>query len=645
MLPAPRLSNRRRLAILLSFVTGLGFACAPVGGAVPGGGDDAGGTETVEVTDYRPPVPDPLDAELADDRLEDKRPKFDPELVDRRPEGDWLINSSAAVLKLNVPIVRPDVDTHLLELHKSYAAAARAAGTAFKVLPSVNAIDGKAKQFDDGLYAAIDAAYYRGLEGRLESHVALVKRLYDKVGPSSPAAPFLAAGLELAGEKVEPASPGEKERLLKSFLGNQVESKPIGVYTWTPELQRCFRFLRFFQRPYISPQEPIPQALAKALREDPALAEDYRKALGFYANLTNPYVKRSMLDVLGPDNAANQVRPFCLFPPSTSRETELFNRIFPLAIPPDANLMRELIRAVKSGKVDLAPRKDGGWYDRQVYALETMLLPGRGAEGRKLLLTKSYKKRMLDAFKALMTKRRETHARQLDIAKAPTAAVQPLERLKPRLRVEPAPTYYLRTARAYDFLSSFLTASVGEEGLKLLHGLRDGKPVEPDLATELAGMRELFYGLYLLSCEDIGLAPELGGEENVDRPACENRASEWLAKGFADLDLSRDTRVSVPVAVDTRRKVTRLWMTLGVRMTRLDAEYVKTPSVKPKDGSADWKPAERHSLEGAYYVIPVDEFAEVEVPGLRTFDRNEFRALCDRYKTKDAIIKALTTGR
>ena len=38
----------------------------------------------------------------------------------------------------------------------------------------------------------------------------------------------------------------------------------------------------------------------------------------------------------------------------------------------------------------------------------------KGDENPKLLLTKTYKKRMLEAFQALMTKRRETHARDLE---------------------------------------------------------------------------------------------------------------------------------------------------------------------------------------------------------------------------------------
>jgi hypothetical protein len=124
-------------------------------------------TYEVEVTDYTPPAPEPEDL-LADDRLEDKKPPaFDLALVDRRPvghQGEWFLNTSAAVLRLDVPLIKPDREADLLTLYPSYAAAAGKDPAARAVLPSVNLLDGKAKQFDDGLYAALDQAYYQGLK-------------------------------------------------------------------------------------------------------------------------------------------------------------------------------------------------------------------------------------------------------------------------------------------------------------------------------------------------------------------------------------------------------------------------------------------------------------------------------------------------
>ena len=47
--------------------------------------------------------------------------------------------------------------------------------------------------------------------------------------------------------------------------------------------------------------------------------------------------------------------------------------------------------------------------------------------------------------------------------------------------------------------------------------------------AELQAMGGLFYGLYLISCEDIGLKPALAADEGVDRAQCSIAAAEWLS--------------------------------------------------------------------------------------------------------------------
>ncbi len=427
-----------------------GHKATPPNDEVP---DDAS-TYTVDRTDYSVPRDD--DDVLKDDRIEDKVTSFDPSLVDRRSEKGWQINGSEAVIRLDVPIIKPDVEPELLVLHPSYKAAIKDRA----VLPSVNLIDGKAKQFDDGLYAALDQAYFLGEGEAMKGHVDLVKRIFDRVDKDGAAAAYLAAGLELAGVKVQVGAPEAVKSRVAAFLNAEVSSKPIGFYTWTPELSRCFRFLRYFSLPI---ERPVVAELVSALNQDPSIKADARKAVAFYAKFTNPPASLSLPEVadhpekLPPENVA-----ISLFPPSTSRENELFAKLFPLGLPPDANLMREIILAIRSGKVDLTPRPESGWYDYQVYALETLLLPEKGEESNKLLLTKVYKKRMLEAFKALMTKRRETHSRTLPAPTSePSAYHPPLQHVSPRLRVEPSPSYYLRTARSYAFLANFLELTVG----------------------------------------------------------------------------------------------------------------------------------------------------------------------------------------
>jgi hypothetical protein len=301
-----------------------------------------------------------------------------------------------------------------------------------------------------------------------------------------------------------------------------------------------------------------------------------------------------------------------------------------------------LIRAIRDGTVDLSPRPGSGWYDHQVYALETFLLPERGEEHAKLLLTRAYKKRMLEAFAALITKRRETHARHLVTAKSEEMAPPPSVTIKPRLRVEPNPTYYVRMARSYDFLLNVLLATVGEEGLSSLHGVKEGGERTRNLRDELHGMRTFFYGMHLLSAEDIGMAPLLRLDETVDRADCEARTAEWLASYSKDDDLKVDTRVSVPLYFDVSRRRTRLWATLGVRLARLDVAYARPPRIRPAENGGEWKDVERYHLGDAHYVIPVEEFAEIEIPGLQPLTRQELRDACEKHGTIPEILQALS---
>jgi hypothetical protein len=516
-------------------------------------------------------------------------------------------------------------------------------------------LDGAAKQFDDGLYAAVDLACYRGELGVGPAVPDVIRAIFDKQPAKSPARPLLAAALELAGRKA-PLPPDEesaKQSLLRAFEADQPRSKPLGFYDWTPELKQVWRFYRFLQAEFDEDRSAPCRAVAAALAADPELLARYRAVNAFYGRLTNPLACVSAdtlagaagdLDALAKRHGVQ--RPtVAVLPPSTSRETELFNRLFPQGVPAEVDLMATLIRRIRAGEVDLKPGVKDGWYQYQVYALETLLSPTRGQERDKLLLTTSYKKRLVEAFKALVTKRRETHVRQADEAKC--AEAPPLERaeVRPRLRIEPCPTFYLRTARAYAFLQNLLLATAGKDRLAALHGLKQDGLRKASLADELDGIRLRSYSFYLISCEDIGMKPELLADEPLDRKAAETAALAWLKDLERNPDLACDTRVAVPIYVDRINGKTRLWVTLGVRLARLEAEYARPPKVRPKAQGGPWKEVEGYQLTPSQYVIPVDEFAEIELRGLRTLTRQELRAACDHYKTKDEIVKALTGTR
>ncbi len=607
---------------------------------------------TVERTDVNP-APDPLDdLKLVDDLLEDKNPEFDPQMVDRRDYEGWQINKSAAVIRLDCPDIRPDREEEMTELYASYADAAEAASKPWiNFLPSANMLDGVAKQFDDGLYAALDLACFDGNPACLPapgSAVSFIQAVFEQLPPSSPAVPFLAAALQLAGKPVDVNvdQQAEVDDWVSRFEADASQSKPISFYTWSEDLTRVWKFFRFLQHPFVQTDLRIPIDIALAMESNEERKQFYADLIDFYSQLTNPPESLNLIQLTtdGPNlqrlmeiHGVEQ-EEVCVFPPSTSRETELFNRMFADGSPGQMNLMVELIRRIRSDEVDLRPRKGSGWYDHQVYALETLLLPGRGAENQKLLLTAKYKRRLIQAFQALITKRRETHARQLAVGDATSAA--PPKKITPRLRIEPCATCYLRTARSYAFLESFLTAAVDGDALSQIHGLREGGQRNSDLQSELAAIKELFYGFYLVSCEDIGMDPEITDQEAVDQQAAYAAAEKWLSN-LNHPDLAVDTRVSVPILNDPVTNSTRLWATIGIRLCKLDAEYARAPMMR-ENGQSEWQEVEDHRLGDANYVIAVDEFAEFILRGRQVLTRGELRDLCDRHKTKSAIVQALS---
>ena len=592
------------------------------------------------------PVPSALSADAGlqfkDDQVRDKRPHFDPDLVDSRPFHSWEVNQSAAVIGLDCPAIDIKKEAALLELRPTYRDALKTAKKLGReMLPSANLLDGAAKQFDDGLYAALDLACYRGELGFGPSAVEVVKAIFEGLPHGSAARPYLGAALELAGMSVELASAEEAEaqQFVREFMGNEAQSKPIGFYTWTDELGQLWRVFRFLakQQTVHPGLELAPfQAVATVLAGDPVLLEQYRAMTGFYNRLTNPQACWPVDRLIEEPDASATV---AFLPPSTSPDAEFIRALVgpdSVGLPADGYIVA-LIKSIRSGKVDLTPREEDGWYQYQAYALETLLVPGKGQENEKLLLTAAYKKHLVEAFKAMLTKRRETHARQFGPLAATAAPPKPKEPVEiwPRLRVEPCATFYLRTARAYAFLQGFLLTSVGAERLSGLHGLREGGLRKPNLAEELEALRQRFYGFYLIACEDIGMRPRFLEGEPVPVEAAWQTALDWLDNLELDNDLACDTRVSVPVVHDPVTRLATLWATLGVRLTPLRASYARPPVIRAKGSSGSW--SDKVECVPSDYVIAVDEFAEVTG---RVLNRKELRALCDKYKTKERIVEA-----
>jgi hypothetical protein len=83
-----------------------------------------------------------------------------------------------------------------------------------------------------------------------------------------------------------------------------------------------------------------------------------------------------------------------------------------------------------------------------------------------------------------------------------------------------------------------------------------------------------------------------------------------------------------------------MWGTFGIRLCHFSASYAIPPRFH-YSGSGDWLPVDSAECDTAKYLIPVLEFGEFQLNGNHTLTRQEFRSICDRYSTKQAIITAL----
>ena len=625
---------------------------------------------------------------LEDDRIEDKKPKYDPALtVTETFEGCQVtLNKSATVTKLDIaPFEESEasIDGALFRGRAEAMAAVRKVKGAH-MLPSMEVVNGAMKPFNDGLYAALELGVQAGVAGALDGKqetlqklAAALKAQHAKASATAQphlerAMAFLGAALVLGG-----ATPDITAAALAQAKGDAARfqkeaalyARPIGFYTWSKALEGIFaqdRYLQNYGGDTSVAQFGLFAALAVVLKEDAALLARYEKVLALYAGLTNRYASHTPLSLLtfvdGPtsldDVAALRTKflatarapyvcagnYFAVVPASRSKEMDYYKKKY-CGQPPSAkaDLMQVLIAAIRSGAVDLTPDKTSGWYEYQLHALETLLLPEKGPESHHLLLTAAYKKKLVETFKSIITQTRETHVKQLETGADVTSAPPPEVDIYPQFAVEPFPTFYLRNARAYRFLGTFLHGVVGQKFISSRRRLREsGASSSLPLDQELKQMTELLYGLHALTARAVGLRPEarLLAEELAEFPlaASVKRAEAWAATWQNDPDILSDPRVIVPVWKNSTNKQIIYWAVLGVKVVKISTRFVKGHEPKVVS-TAGCKVKE---LVPRSYHLLMEQMRQVRIPmHVPPPTRKELRKICDQHKTADAIVTAL----
>ena len=149
-------------------------------------------------------------------------------------------------------------------------------------------------------------------------------------------------------------------------------------------------------------------------------------------------------------------------------------------------------------------------------------------------------------------------------------------------------------------------------------------------------MKRLFFGLYMVSCEDLGLRPNLESYDLFDREIAYREALEWLAKMSEEKDFERDARYISPGFYvhfrDQNRQVPLLmtWANLGFRLMKFDTSFVRPPQVRDPGEGAIWNIAQDSDLGHGRYVLPVTQFKMLDLVRRGGIPPKQFQEICDK---------------
>ncbi len=464
--------------------------------------------------------------------------------------------------------------------------------------------------------------------------------------------------LGLAAEAADKAAQ-DKERFLKENMWAQIQP---GRYAWDENLRRIYLTSLWLGRSFERVDErefKAALALAWVVENDAELARQYRLLADLCSALAGfPAASASTADynaLLAGRDAATVIKElgtvrrlqveakdkgevFVFLPSLGQPEVELIRRLATRGGAREATWAEAYAAAVAAEALAPAPARDAPWPDFMAYAWAVLLTPDKTPEAAKITWDEGYKKRLAESF---VTGFDQVRGR----APAAPPATGPGGGLAvdvaPDVRLEPLPEYYLRMARAYarlgDIIKGSLTPSVAEG----VRGRRErGAAAAESLAAEAADISQMFFGFYLLSCADIGMAPAVKYGEVADRAAASERAYAWLSNWRSDQDMAQDVREVWPLGPadpSDPAKGTVYRCVLGVRAVDIEVKYDRKPSFflagTTRKADLHFKPAK--------YTVYVPVVVEVVVPGQKPLAKAQFRALCDEHKTEGAIVAAL----
>lgn len=481
----------------------------------------------------------------------------------------------------------------------------------------------KVKQVDDGVRAAVELMIQRGA-GRLPARRLLLGVLADRLTRARPAvrgdaAEVIYAACQVGG--VGALVPAALRRAVgarvRAHLADASRSQPLGFYTWSPELTRAFQQDRLLQTVFRDPSSTA--AVARLLRDDPRLEAMYTAHSRLDRRLAG---RRVCNDLRRTMRGADAAKRAAFFPAAASIEG-------PIARDGVDDVMGAIVDGVTRGVIDLRPPKNPSWKDLQLWSLEPLLRPERTAESAKLSLSEDYREHLTELFEAIYALTRETHIKneyeeeECEYGEEDGGEVT----CGPGLTVEPLATHYARAADARRFVREVLEECFGTV-IDRVPRERPGEKPTRSLRGELVDVESILRGASETARREVGLVPDAGAAVAVAR------FEAWRSMREGDPDVTSDTRMMVPVSYVG--EAVRVWAFLGWTERVITAHFQRCPRVVAERSSA------RVQIDFQSEVYKVDAPVMVEMWVGERLDRDAFRRVCDRHRTVEEIVRALS---
>ncbi|MCP4229847.1 MAG: hypothetical protein GY771_06825 [bacterium] len=565
----------------------------------------------------------------------------------------------------------PEITAGRIMLYPSYLKAGeKAKGT---VLPSLDMCGYKGLTVYEGGFASAQMKLEFGVgvleAGKQKFLIDLANVLLDFYNTSDgdareysgKALVFIVVGVMLGQKNGElPPEVSVSDDIYKEAKGKkkdfekeqQYRSSAFGFYHWSEDLQRlCVRdrWLSYLFWPGERDYHDYERALiiSSVIATDPNLYKQHEYLFAFYSAVSNSTKVNSVAEyngyISGKDVSelinADDLKPlrdiqldiigtrlpFQLLPEPSIEQIDLINRVVTDKATMSSGVLGTVISAIRAGQMDLTPDAETGYLGYSEYATSAKLNLAVSTIKGKATFDDSYNLRMETGMRTAFEQDKGAPAS----VKEGTVA--------PALTVEPLPDYYLRIARALDYLDRAYRATMGEDYDNLRSIRSDGKPVGETMPDEISQARDLFYGLYLESCMNLGLSPSLKPGEGGDRTAAIERARAFATGWKDDPDFARDIRYLYPVGpakTATGKAGIDYLAVMGVRPVEIIVEYDTPPRISGEK-------ADTVSVGDARYTILVPVVEEIVIPGYELFSQAEFIEVCDKYRSEEDIISAL----